>query len=159
MNPYALYPLCTERGQGTPGSSWDGTEACPMCGGCRELRSLSPVQAVCVLTAAGQVIQRWEDLGHRRRAFYHCSSELGGASARGTVSGRPGLLGPKWVPFREPDKLRGSLPGVRVGLIRSSPSSRSLVSRPVIWFPHPSIFVPSSQNERRRDLGPQIREE
>lgn len=120
-------------------------------GGCGELRSLSPVQAVCV-------IQRWEDHRLTRKAFYHCSSELEATSARGRVSGSPGLLGPEWVTFREPDKLRGSLPGMTVGLMCSSPSSRSLISRPVMWFPHPFIFVPSSKNERRRKLGPHARE-
>lgn len=56
------------------------------------VESSSPVQAVCVLTAAGRVIQRGEDHSLRSRAFYHCSSELEAASARGRENGSPGLL-------------------------------------------------------------------
>lgn len=86
LNPYTFYPLCTESGQGAPGSSWDGQRPLQC------VESSSPVQAVCMLTAAGRVIQRGEDHSLRSRAFYHCSSELEAASARGRENGSPGLL-------------------------------------------------------------------
>lgn len=116
-----------------------------------EAVSLGPVCAVCTLTATEHRNQKWASPGHKKRAFYHRSSELEAAHALGRPRWASRLaVGPEqalccWPSF--PSSRQAQRPASSGGETGTDPlttegrSTLGLISRPSC-FPTPLSLYP-----------------